>query len=144
MMKNKQNQEQNEYSKLYLEVVKEIHEFNKKQRKLKSQHKKQLKDLINVNPLYKYLNQDLEFWYPLGIVEIYNVDEKRSGYSNYQHVRIKDDKDNHLYMVQPFIDVIGIDHDCVYQEVGYLGDDYSGYLLYPLTNGKYFKIEYTC
>ena len=35
-------------------------------------------------------------------------------------------------------------HNMVWQTTGCCEDDYSGYLLFPLNNGKYWKISYSC
>lgn len=37
-------------------------------------------------------------------------------------------------------------HNLVWQTEGYFGDDYSGYLLFPLSNGhnQYWKISFSC
>lgn len=86
----------------------------------------------------------MEGWLPCGFVEIYETDEKRRGYSSYQHVRIKDDEDKLLYIKQDSDDIKGVNHQCVWQTVGIMGDDYSGYLLFPLKNGSYFKVSYDC
>ena len=123
----------------YKEVEQEIARIEKE----KKSWKKKLKGLINVTGLFRHL-EEMEGWYPYGFVEVYDTDEKRAGYKSYQHVRIKDDKDNRLYMKQPEVEIKGIDHYCVWQTVGHLGDDYSGYLLYPLKNGLYFKVGYSC
>lgn len=140
-----------EFSKEYLDKVNQElwDEFVEGERvrceeeeKFKSEWKDKLKDLIN-DDVFNWLNEH-DSWYPNGIVEIYNVDEKRSGYSTYQHTRIKDDKDKLLYMQTDEDEVEGINHYFVWQQTGYLGDDYSGYLLLPLSNGKYFKVSYSC
>jgi len=123
----------------YKEVEQEIARIEKE----KKSWKKKLKGLINVTGLFRNF-EEMEGWYPYGFVEVYDTDEKRGGYKSYQHVRIKDDKDNLLYMKQPESEIKGIDHCCVWQTVGHLGDDYSGYLLYPLKNGLYFKVGYSC
>lgn len=115
----------------------------KKDKALRTQWRKQLKGLINVSGLFNWLNEH-EYWTPLEIVEIYKTDEKNSGYSNYQHVRIKNDSDNLLYIMQNEHEISGINHYCVWQTCGIMDDDYSGYLLFPLKNGKYFKINYAC
>lgn len=108
----------------------------------KKQWKKSLKGLVNVSGLFNYLNE-MDDWYPIGFVEVYEVDEKSHGYKSYQHVRIRDDKYRTLYLKQVHTDIRGIDHTCVWQRVGFMGDDYSGYLLFPLKNGLYFKVEYS-
>ena len=112
--------------------------------KVRKEWKSKLKGLINITGLFKSLDNDMESWMPIDIVEIYNVDEKQSGYSSYQHVRIKDDKDRLLYMKQEEDEIRGVDHCYVWQTTGYCGDDYSGYLLFPLKDGKYLKISYSC
>lgn len=113
-------------------------------RKQRNLYKAQLRGLINVAGLYRWLNGDMSFWMPEGIVEIVLTDEKRSGYSTYQHARIKDDKERLLYMKTDCDEVRKIDHYYVWQTTGCCEDDYSGYLLFPLSNGKYFKITYSC
>jgi hypothetical protein len=132
--------EENEFEKNYVQIC--IEEA-KKEKQLKNVWRKKLNGLINVIGLFKSLNEDT-YWTPLEIVEIYHTDEKLSGYSNYAHVRIKDDPDNLLYIVHNEKEIRGIDHYCVWQTVGYCDDDFSGYLLYPLNNGKYFKVSYSC
>jgi len=119
-------------------------EEDKKDRALKLVWRKKLKGLINTTDLFNWLDEH-NYWTPIDIVEIYNTDEKKWGYNTYQHVRIKDDKDYLLYMIQPYEDEIrGINHYCVWQITGMSGDEYSGYLLFPLKNGKYFKVSYAC
>ena len=113
-------------------------------RKQKNAYKAQLRGLINIVGLYRWLNSDMSYWQPDGIVEIVLTDEKRGGYSTYQHARIKDDEQKLLYMKTSFDDVRKIDHYYVWQTTGCCEDDYSGYLLFPLSNGKYFKVYYTC
>jgi hypothetical protein len=138
----------------YMITQEEIEEMNKdyaqicteeaeKDRLLKLEWRKKLKGLINVSGLFKWLDEH-DYWTPLEIVEIYNTDEKTSGYSSYQHVRIKDDKDKLLYMMQDEDEIRNVNHYCVWQTCGMMGDDYSGYLLFPLKNGKYFKVNYSC
>jgi hypothetical protein len=127
------------FSDFYKEVEKELAKIEKEKRIWK----KNLKGLINITGLFRHL-EEMESWYPYGFVEVYDTDEKRGGYKSYQHVRIKDDKDNLLYMKQPESEIKGIDHSCVWQTVGHLEDDYSGYILYPLKNGQYFKVGYSC
>ncbi len=111
--------------------------------KEKNKWKRELAGLINVSGLFKSLEEN-EDWHPIGIVDVYETDEKRSGYKSYQHVRIKDDSERLLFMKQTNTEIRGVDHYCVWQTVGHLGDDYSGYLLYPLKNGSYFKVAFYC
>jgi hypothetical protein len=113
-------------------------------RKKRNLYKAELKGLINVTGLFRWLNGDMSFWMPEGIVEIQLTDEKRSGYSSYQHARIKDDADKLLYMKTDCDEVRGIDHYYVWQTTGCCEDDYSGYMLMPLKDGRYFKVSYCC
>ena len=113
---------------------------------LKSEWENKLQGLIpKLEILFEWLNENHDCWMPIGIVEIYDADEKRSGYSTYQHVRIKNDKDKLLYMKQDEDEEeVGVNHFCVWQTTGYIEDDYSGFLLLPLSDGKYFKVSYSC
>ena len=113
-------------------------------RKRKNVFKEQLKGLINVTGLYRWLNGDMSFWMPEDIVEIHLTDEKRSGYSSYQHARIVGDDTRFLYMKTDCDEVRGIDHYYVWQTTGCCEDDYYGYLLFPLKDDTYFKISYSC
>lgn len=122
---------------------KEYLEIERQDKKLKREWRVKLKGLINVSGLFKHL-EGMMFWQPFGIVEIYHTDEKPDGYSSYQHVRIKDDEDKLLYLLQDENEIRGINHCCVWQSCGMMGDDFSGYLLFPLKDGKYFKINYSC
>jgi len=126
-----------EYDEL-IEMLKQEELDKVKQKRI---WKKNLNGLINVSGLFKFLNE--EAWTPLGIVEIYETDEKTGGYRSYQHVRIKDDPKKLLYMKQNSDDIRGCDHYCVWQTCGVMDDDYSGYLLFPLKNGLYFHVSYS-
>lgn len=126
--------------KYYSKICAELAE---KDKLLKLEWCKKLKGLINVSDLFKWLNEHCD-WIPLDIVEIYNTDEKTSGYSSYQHIRIKDDKDKLLYMKQDEDEIQNVNHYCVWQTCGMIADGYLGYLLFPLKNGKYFKVKCIC
>jgi hypothetical protein len=126
-----------DWSKLY-------HDECLKDRKLKNDFKRQLKGLTNVSGLFKWLNSDMEYWTPVGIVEIQLTDEKTSGYRNYQHARVvSDPEDRHLYM-KTDCEVHSVPYYYVWQTTGCCEDDYSGYLLFPLKDGKFFKVSYCC
>ena len=135
------------------ELMAEAQEIFKRQaakdRKLKNRYRRYLKSLIYVPSLYKYLDQH-DGWMPEAIVDIVLTDEKLSGYASYQHARIVDDEDRLLYMKTQIYagedeyPPHDIDHYYVWQTTGQLGDDYSGYLLFPLKDGRYFKVSYSC
>lgn len=125
----------------FVDLIKVFKVYEKEQKTLKTKFRKDLKGLINITGLYNYLDE-LGDWEPIGIVEIQITDEKMDGYEGYQFARVIG-KDPNLYMKQRS-EIRSIDHSYVWQTVGYLGDDYSGFSLYPLNNGKYFKISYRC
>lgn len=125
------------------DYIEEMIRYDKEKTKKANAWKKKLKGLINVSGLFKDLSE-MDGFEIIDIVEIYNVDEKRSGYSNHQHVRIKDDKDRLLYMKNNSSEIRNVDHVCVWQTVGMMGDDYSGFCLYPLKNGLYLKTSFSC
>lgn len=112
-------------------------------KKLKSEYKKKLNGLINVNGVFKHLDDNIS-WEPEGIVDIELTDDRESGYSNYQHARIVGEDSKRLYMKMPENEIRGVDHYYVWQRTGYLGDDYSGWMLFPLKDGRYFKVHYNC
>jgi hypothetical protein len=132
-----------EVSEALAEWTKEMDNFYKLDKRIKNKWKRDLKGLINITGLFKYLDEDGS-WYPIGIVDIIETDEKRIGYSAYRHVRIVDDEDHLLYIIIDTDDIRKVSHYAVWQTTGYLGDDFSGYMLFPLSNGKYFKVGYSC
>ena len=113
------------------------------EKKLKAEYKFKLKGLINISGLFKSLENDIN-WTPIGFVEIELTDEKTNGYKAYQHARIINTNDKKLYLKTDCDDIRGVDHYYVWQTVEYLEDDFSGFLLFPLNNGKYFKVSYSC
>lgn len=127
--------------------MKTIDEFYKeekrREKKLKNNFKAQLRGLINVTGLFKYLD-DNTYWKPQDIVEIELTKETTVGYRTYQHAKIKGDESGRLYMKMSDDEIRGVDHYYVWQTCGYLGDDYSGWMLFPLRNGKYFRVYYNC
>ncbi len=111
---------------------------------MKKEWKLHLKKMINTTGLFRFLDEH-DSWMPLDIVDIVLTDETHSGYREYQHAKIIYDKENLLYMKTFFDEKIRkIDHYYVWQTTGNMGDDYLGYLLFPLNDGKYFKISYSC
>ena len=97
--------------------------------------------MANLKKIITFMNENNEQWQPLSIVEIQLTDEREPGYKSYPHCRIKNEENSKLYMKQDD-ELIG--HYWVWQTTGYLGDDFSGYLLIPLRNNKYLKVSYSC
>ncbi len=114
--------------------------------------KEEVKDLIH--PKYFDFIESHESYKSEGIVEIEETADRKSGYSEYKHCRIKDTSDVQLYMLHDgeIESLFGKESEYegekveywVYQQTGYLGDDYYGYLLLRLSNGKYWKVNYSC
>lgn len=134
-LKNKEREEQDFYNSIMAECIEE----ENKMRQERDSWKEKLKGLIKVKKLWRELEEDYEnSWSIDGIVELELSDEKKSGYSiKHQCARIKGES-GYLYTDWNGDGVFN------WQQTGYLGDDYSGYLLYPLKNGKYLKVSYAC
>ncbi|MGK0174076.1 MAG: hypothetical protein ACI9AT_000439 [Ulvibacter sp.] len=114
------------------------------------QAKNDLKGLIH--PKYFDFAEDNESFASEGIVKIVLTDEKKSGYPNYPCCRVLGEL-GFLYMSHS--DALEtIEEESKYEEesinyyvwqtVGYSGDDYSGYLLLPMNDGRYWKVSYSC
>lgn len=126
---------QDEYSKIMNDIL--MHELE-----LKAEFKVKLKGLINITGLFRDLDETTDSWMPVDIVEVELTDEKLRGYPTYDCGRIKGEK-GYLYMKQKVTDIRGIYHVFGWQRTEY-EDCYSGWQLYPLKNGLYFKISYSC
>ena len=136
MVKKTVTEELMDWSKIHEEEI-------RAERKLFNQYRKLLRGLINVSGLFRNLGENMMSWQPEGIVDIVLTDEKSSGYSTYQHARISGGEDKRLYMKTECDEIRGVDHYYVWQTTGCCEDDYSGYLLYPLKDGRYFKLWYS-
>lgn len=114
----------------------------KKEKGIKNEFKKQLKGLINITGLFRWMDEGHD-WLPLAIVAIKHTGEKKSGYGDKLTCRI-DDKDfeHHLYLYTEHEEIRGLNHYYVWQ-TGY-DDSYNGFLLFPIKNGKYLLVEYSC
>ncbi len=86
-----------------------------------------------------------------GIVEIQLTDRKQNGYPNNYNCIIKGDPYTFLYMLTTG-NVIDEENDIELQlyywvrqwSIGMEGDSYSGYLLLPMMDGRFWKIKYSC
>jgi hypothetical protein len=134
-LRNKEREDQDFYNSIMAECIEEENRILQE----RDSWKEKLKGLIKVKKLWRELEEDYEnSWGIDGIVELELTDEKKSGYSkDYQCARIKEER-GYLYTDWNGKGVFN------WQQTGYLGDDYSGYLLYPLKNGKYLKVSYSC
>lgn len=114
---------------------------SRKEKHIKDSFKAKLKDLINTDSLYEHLDE--HSWMPEEIVEIKLTDDKRNGYGNTQCARISSHPDRLIYLKTTEDEVEGIDHYYVCQQCHY-EDSYSGYMLFPLSDGRFFKVSYSC
>lgn len=120
------------------EAMEECYKEDLKRLEERDSWKEKLKGLIKVKRLWKEMEEENDNWDIEGIVEIELTEEKRSGYPNkHQCARIKDEK-GYLYTDWRGEGVYG------WQTVGMMGDDYSGYLLHPLKDGRYLKTSFSC
>lgn len=115
-----------------------------------SKAKEEIKELIH--PKYFDFAENNDTYYSEGIVEIEETDERINGYSNTRHCRIKDGSPLYLYTTNE-VECYGFESKYegepveywVWQETGFCEDDYSGFMLLPLLDGKRFwKVGYSC
>ena len=88
-----------------------------------------------------------EYYEAIGIVEV--VPSDKGMYKNsphYKYFEIKGVERGHVYeYTKTTTDTYGNDIEyLVWQTCGYTGDEYSGFLLFPMKNGRYYKISYQC
>jgi hypothetical protein len=93
----------------------------------------------NINYDFDLIDLDGINWKHEGYVEVEKSDFKNGFYPNHEFYKVKDENLN--YMKQ---DEDGEFHNMVWQTTGACEDDYSGFQLFPLSNGKYWKISYYC
>lgn len=113
--------------------------------------KEDLKDLIE--PKYFDFAETNETYYSEGFVNIIEVKERNQGYKNYPHCREFGTSDTRVYMkhddnLETLDDKSKYEGErveyWVWQMTGYSCDDYSGFLLLPMLDGRYWKIAYSC
>jgi hypothetical protein len=134
-----------EEEEIYNEYISILEEEKEQWDKIKSE----MNSLIHE----KYFDfiEDHDTYRNEGIYEIKLTDEKKSGYPNYQCCRI--DGDSLLYMHhKSYLETLNEESKYegeeieyyVWQTSGYCGDDYSGFLLIPLSDGRFWKVSYSC
>lgn len=89
-----------------------------------------------------YIDEVLEgcSWHDKGIVELFPSDYKSGSYPNHSFYREKDGYHNYMkqYEDENF-------HCMVAQwSVGDSGDSFEGIILFPLKDGRYWKVDYSC
>lgn len=119
-----------------------------KEEKIRLENDKIIKDK-EIEYVKNHIDYDFELieeflideWMHESYVEVEETDYKSCAYPSYTFYKEKDNEKSLLYMKQ---DEEGKYHNMVWQTTGFCEDDYSGYLLFPLNNGKYWKISYSC
>lgn len=123
-----------------------------KKREERDSWKEKLKGLISTKHLWNQMNEETDNWNIEEIVEIEKITDKETIlkklgiYTPYiEACKIKGENyftysKSECFDYEPKY----ISHYYVWQQTGYSGDDYSGYLLYPLKDGRYLKVSYSC
>lgn len=135
--------EQDAFFKDYNE---QINKWYKEDKNKKSEWKTKLKGLINVSGLYRFLEEGNESWQPIGIFDIEKIDNSSS---ERERCKLINEQEEYKWMVYERVghidEIRSVDHWYVWQQTTSMeGDSYSGFLLLPLKNGKYFKVSYSC
>jgi hypothetical protein len=138
----------NDEMKDLAEIMQEEHE---KQVAEWTKAKEELNGLIE--PKYFDFAESHESYGSEGIVNIIEVKEKTSRYSAYPLCREFGSNERRIYIhhttqletedEQSKYEGSDIEY-WVWQTVGYCEDDYSGFLLLPMLDGRYWKISYSC
>lgn len=129
-------------------------EMAESDRKLKAdweKAKEEVKHLIH----QKYFDfiENHESYSSEGIFDIQLTDHRASRHPNNQACLVKNWNDKRLFVHHTnYIESFDIESEYegeeveyfVWQETGMLGDDFYGYLLLPLSNGKFWMVNYAC
>jgi hypothetical protein len=103
------------------------------------EYRKILEDQIDIDYLYNVLEEECETWDIVGIVDVTHT------IINGRDLYYTDDNDPTYYTFQTEDeDDIGVDHIYIHQNHYQEKPEFRGFMLYPLYNGRYVKIEYTC
>lgn len=126
---------------------KAMDDYYNEQDALKKEYRAKLKGLINVTGLFRHCDEDLDSWTPEGIFAIEKFVNPHPRLENAEYVKIVDNA-NDKYIIYEKVketDLRGVDHYYVWQRTTSMeGDSYAGFLLYPLKDGRYFKLSYSC
>ncbi len=115
------------------------------------QDKELVKDLIH--PKYFDFIENQESYYSEGILETEEFEPTRTDHPNHKHCKVVSDKtDLHTYILTTDEIETFDNSESKYEGeiVGYwvwqtgYDDSYSGYMLFELSNGKYWKVGYSC
>ena len=64
------------------------------------------------------------------------VDEPEGDKQEYNDTFLENIPDEYKFITHEYVDQ--------YQNGGYTGDDFAGYVYYPLPDGKFMKVHYSC
>jgi hypothetical protein len=126
----------------------EMHEHHNKLNERWDKAKEELSGLID--PKYFDFAESQEYYDTIGIVEIERFKPERTNYPDHEHCKedgmtyIKTTGEIECYYFESKYEGERVEY-WVWQTTGYLEDDYSGFLLLPLLDGKRFwKVSYSC
>ncbi len=129
-----------DYSQAWEEIAASEKKWHEELQAKKDKFKEELRPLLDVDLVWEFLN-DNETWEPEASVNIKIIKERPNG----RHIAIDlSDPKRKFERQDEDIYEAGVDHVYVWQTVGFCGDDYSGWMLFPLSNGRYLRISYTC
>ena len=135
-----------EIEKTMNDAFSEMAKFEKQQEEINKKELEYVKSNIDYD--FDFIQEILNDvnWQHDSYVEIEKTDYKSNSYQNYDFFIIKGDFNGMKFMKQPQFDENNneIFHELVWQTVGCCEDDYSGFILIPLKNQKYWKISYSC
>ncbi len=126
------------YDEIFNEAMNEVFKHQQEIDNKNKQVIKEVKKLINYP--FSRIKEALEYcdWKDQGYVEVEKTDYKDNNYPNHEFYRIIG---NYTYFMKQ--DETKKFHYLVWQTSSY-EDSYHGYILFPLTNGKYWKVSYSC
>jgi hypothetical protein len=128
-----------DYSKEWAEIAETENKHWKEIQHKKDAYKESLRPILNVDKVYDYLNE--MSWEPEGLVHVRIIKKEPTG----RHIAIDVEEKNRQFTRQDEdVEESGVDHVYCWQTGGYTGDDYSGWLLIPLSDGRYFRVNYSC
>lgn len=144
--------EQEEYNldEIHEEVLKKLSTEEEKRKSILKEKLVYFKDNIDYDfeHVEEYLGFDIDdkeylnYHEHIGYVSVEKADYSHGFQPSACYYEITgDDNDKLFYCIQDESDEHTF-HVLVYQTTGYCEDDYSGYLLFPMKDGKYWKIRF--
>ena len=128
-------------------MQKAFQEMAKLEKEIAEKNEKELKFVKqNINYDFDFIEDILTSikWEHKRYVEVEKSDYKSCSHPNYDFYTIKNEKMK--FMRQNYLDDDNneVFHELIWQTAGVCEDDYSGFILIPLKNGKYWEISYSC